>query len=51
MGIETVYFINNLGSFVFVLAFKILLFIIYVVLYPFQSCSDCLSKRISKLGK
>ena len=51
MGLETVYFISNLGSFVFVLAFKILLFIIYVVLVPFQSCSECLRKRINKLGK
>ena len=34
IGIETGYFINNLGSFVFVLTFKLLLLLLWVVFYP-----------------
>ena len=34
MGLETVYFINNQGSFVFVLIFKILQVLLYMLLLP-----------------
>ena len=34
LGFETGYFINNLGTFAFVLAFKFLLIIVWTVLIP-----------------
>ena len=50
LGIESVYFLNNLGTFIFVLAFKVLLCIVWIVLYPLQACSKPLRKRRKKLG-
>ena len=51
VGFETGYFINDLGTFAFVLAFKFLLIIVWTVLIPFQNCSRWLRKRLINLEK
>ena len=50
IGLETLYFINNMGTFIFMLALKILLIILWIVLYPLQSCSKWIRKQRNKLG-
>jgi len=35
MGLESIYFMNNLGSFTLVIVFKLLLIVIWAVLYLF----------------
>ena len=34
IGLETVYFMNNLGTFIIVLAFKVILVLFWLALYP-----------------
>ena len=45
IGLETIYFMNNLGTFAIVLALKVLLVLFWIVLKPFSKCSKWLNKR------
>ena len=49
IGFETVYFMNNLGTFILVLAFWAILALLWIILYPLQSCSMWLRERQAKL--
>ena len=51
IGFETVYFLNNLGSFILVFVVKLLLILIWAALYPLARCSKRFSKLRGKLGR
>ena len=42
IGLESRYFINNLGTLAFVLAFKVMIFIIWIAFCPLKRCSTWL---------
>lgn len=50
IGLGTVYFMNNLGTFVFALAFKFLLILIWFALYALSSISFFLQKCEKRLS-
>ena len=45
IGLETVYFMNNLGTFVIVLALKALLVLLWIGLKPLSMCSKWFYKK------
>lgn len=50
IGLESQYFMNNLGTFTVVLIFKLLLIFLWVVLYVPSSCSNYVRSKRAKLG-
>ena len=45
IGLETLYFMNNLGTFIIVLALKALLVLLWIALKPLTKCSKWLKKK------
>ena len=45
IGLESRYFINNLGIFAFALAFKVMIFIVWIAFYPIKNCSKWLQEK------
>lgn len=51
MGLESIYFLNNLGSLAIVLAFKILLILLWLLMKPFARCSKRCRRKRKGLGR
>ena len=51
IGYESMYFLNNLGSFAFVLGGNFLTVMLWILLGPFGFCSIWLNKKRDKLGR
>ena len=51
IGMESKYYINNMGSFFLTLVFEVLLIIVYLLLVPFASKSKCIKRRVKNLNK
>ena len=50
IGVESVYFMNNLGTFVILLAIKVGLVLFWIILYPFEICSKRIRRRRRRLA-
>ena len=51
IGMESKYYINNMGSFFLTLVFEVLLIIVYLLLVPCASKSKCIKRRVKNLNK
>ena len=51
LGLESTYFINNLGSFFLAIVFEFALFLIWLILAVIGHCSKRVRKARNKLGK
>ena len=51
IGMESKYFMNNMGSFFLALCFDLVLIVLWVILFPLRKCSKKLGKPGKKLGK
>ena len=51
LGIETVYFITNLGTAVFIFSIQIIGSLLYVILYPFRECGKYIKEKMLKLQR
>ena len=50
IGYESIYFLNNMGSFALVLLVNFIPFLLWILLGPFQNCSSWLYQKREKLG-
>lgn len=51
IGLESIYFMNNLGTFTLVLASKLILILVWILLYLPASCSRKVRKLRNKFGQ
>ena len=51
IGMESKYYINNIGSFFLTLVFEVLLIVVYLILVPFANKSKCIKRRAKNLNK
>ena len=51
IGMESKYYINNMGSFFLTLVFEVMLIIVYLLLVPFVNKSKFIRRRAKRLSK
>ena len=51
IGMESKYYINNMGSFFLTLIFEVMMIILYLILVPFAGKSKCIKRRVKNLNK